>query len=58
MLTTFNVSISLDPIHYLLGLTPKGDMGKREVHLIHIFLLLMRKMITLSWLKPQLQTVN
>lgn len=58
ILTTINVNLPLDPIYYLLGLTPKGDMGKREVHLIHILLLVMRKIITLSWLKPQTPTLN
>ena len=46
------IKLPLNPSHYILGLTPGGDIRKRKAQLLQILLLVARKMITLSWLKP------
>lgn len=36
---------------------PEGRLEKRKLYLLHVLLLVSRKMITLSWLKPLPPTI-
>lgn len=49
-----NLDLPQDPVHYMIGLSPEGDIEKRRAQLLvyNFFLLVARKMITWSWLKP------
>ena len=41
------IKLPLNPLHYILGLTPREDIEKRKVQLLQILLLVARKLITL-----------
>lgn len=57
LFSILNIDLPLDPRLYVLGAFPKGGIGKRQLYLLHTLLLVARKMITLSWLKPLSLTI-
>ena len=58
ILAIWHINSPLDARYYILGVIPEGAMDKTKGYLLHILLLVARKMITTSWLKPLLPTLR
>ena len=58
VLAILNIDLPLDPKIYIIGLVPEGLADKQVVCILHMLLLVARKMITLSWLQPLPPTIN
>jgi hypothetical protein len=45
--------LPLDPTHFILGVLPDNLWDKNRIYLLKVLLLIPKKMIRVSWLKPQ-----
>uniref|UniRef100_A0A3P8TVH1 Reverse transcriptase domain-containing protein n=1 Tax=Amphiprion percula TaxID=161767 RepID=A0A3P8TVH1_AMPPE len=52
------VDLALEPLFYIIGSIPKEAMDKKQAYLLHILLLVAKKMITVSWLSPLPPTLH
>ena len=52
------INITLEPAIVLLGIPPDNEMDGNTIYLLKILLLIAKKMITVSWLKPQPPSIS
>ena len=57
LFSILNIDLPLTPQFYIIGVLPKGRWEKKKLYLLRVLILIARKMITLSWLKPLPPTV-
>ena len=53
-----NLDSSIDPQQLILGTTPSRGLGKNELYMIRVMMLIAHKMITVNWLRPHPPTVD
>ena len=52
------IEVPLEPSYFLIGILPENLENSSQISLLRILLLVAKKMITISWLKPQPPTVT
>lgn len=57
LFSILNIDLPLTPQFYIIGVLPKGSWERKKLYLLHVLILIARKMITLLWLKPLPPTV-
>lgn len=53
----FRVDLPLDPFIFLLEKIPENLLSKDQHHMLHILLMIARKIITINWMKPSPPTI-
>ena len=53
-----NVDSLFDPQQLVLGITPTRGLGKNELYIIRVMMLIAHKIITVNWLRPHPPTMD